>query len=154
MLDITIWKEEIRKLSDLRPNPKNPRKISKTEFEKLKDRIKRIGLHERIIINSDNMMASGHQKYKALKECGVKEVPVLVAPSTLTEKEFDEVVISANLHSGVWDYDILGNEWDALDVIEYGLPPELLIGEVVDEEKPQVDLDPSKSVCDKCGKVV
>lgn len=117
-----VWTEQMRKISDLKPYPDNPRRISKEQFEKLKDRIKRLGYHNRIKINLDNMMSGGHQKYKALQQLGWQELQVLVPNRMLNDREFKEVVISDNLHSGEFDFDILANHFDPAELVEWGMP--------------------------------
>ncbi len=154
MLNQITWIEETRNLSVLRPLEKNPRRISKVRYDALVRDIKERGYSNRIKINLDNTIAGGHQRKKALKECGFDTVKVLVPSRLLTKKEFEREVIADNLPYGEYDHEILSNEWDAPELIEFGMDPEWLIGDVVGEEKPQIDPDPSKSVCDKCGKVV
>lgn len=121
MAEQIIWKEEIRKLSELKPYPDNPRRISKIEFEKLKDRIQRLGYHNRIKVNADNMMSGGHQKYKALQQLGWHNVQVLVPSRQLTPEEFKEIVITDNTTSGEWDKDILANVFEVPQLIEWGI---------------------------------
>jgi ParB-like chromosome segregation protein Spo0J len=121
MTEPLIWREETRKLTELKPYTKNPRRITKIEFEKLKDRIKRLGYHTRIKIDIDNTMNDGHQKWKALQELGMFEVPILAPNRKLTEEEFDEILIESNTHSGVWDAEILANNWEAPQLVDWNV---------------------------------
>lgn len=146
------WNEETRKLSELKPLEKNPRRISKVEFERLLDKIKRLGYSNRIKVNLDNTVVGGHQRLKCLKQLKWNEVKVLVPSRQLTEKEFRESVITDNLSAGEHDFDILSNEWDVPELIEFGMDPEWLIGEVFEEPSLKADPDPAKVICDKCGK--
>ena len=47
-------------------------------------------------------------------------VPVVKA-STLTEEEKKEFIIADNASFGSWDYDALANEWDAEELINWGV---------------------------------
>jgi DNA modification methylase len=46
----------------------------------------------------------------------------------LDEKEIDEMCIGLNLHQGAWDFDLLANEWDPIDLLNYGFTEEQLLG--------------------------
>lgn len=127
------WLEETRKLTELKPLEKNPRRISKQEFDRLVDKIKRLGYSNRIKINTDNSVVGGHQRIRALKQLGHQEVKVLVPTRLLTEKEYRESVITDNLSAGEHDFDILANEWDVPELIDFGMMPEWFVGDEVEE---------------------
>ena len=59
-------------------------------------------------------------RYKACKEAGIKEIPVIVADN-LTEEQEREFLIKDNVSGGEWDWDILANEWDKEELEEWGL---------------------------------
>jgi hypothetical protein len=50
----------------------------------------------------------------------MKEVPVIVAKGW-TDQQKNEFVIKDNVSSGEFDFDILANEWDVLELEEWGL---------------------------------
>ncbi len=158
MKDQIIWSEETRAISTLRPLEKNPRRISKVEFDRLVDKIKRLGYSNRIKINLNNTIVGGHQRLKALKQLGWLEVKVLSPSRLLTEKEFRESVITDNLSAGEHDFDILSNEWDAPELVEFGMPPEWLVGHEIEEleaiEEDEVPaIDNTKETITKLGDV-
>lgn len=119
MTDI-VWTEEVRSLKDLKPYEKNPRRITKTHFEKLLDNITKCGYNNRLLINADNTIVGGHARLKALKQLGHKEVKVLVPNRQLTEEEFKRILVTDNIHFGEFDLDMLANDFDADQLKEWG----------------------------------
>lgn len=129
------------KISDLKPTEKNPRQISKKDFETLKKSLKDFPemreLRE-IVCDEEMRILGGHQRIKALKAIGETTVPVKQVFG-LTESQKDEFVIKDNIANGDWDWDILANEWNQDKLEEWGLE----IEGFGDEEKEIVeDLPP------------
>ena len=99
------------KLSEVKINPNNPRLIKDDNFKKLVQSIKDFPemLNIRpIVVNQDMVILGGNMRFKACKEAGLKEVPVIV--TDLTEKQQKEFLIKDNVSGGEWDWDLL-NEW-------------------------------------------
>lgn len=111
------------KLSEIKPNPNNPRNIKDEKFAKLVQSIKDFPemLELRpIIVNDDMVVLGGNMRLKACKEAGLKEVPVIKA-SSLSEDQQKEFIIKDNVGFGDWDWDILANEWDTEQLTEWGM---------------------------------
>tara|TARA_R110000744_G_C19277890_1_gene553233 strand:+ start:94 stop:1167 length:1074 start_codon:yes stop_codon:yes gene_type:complete len=112
------------KLSEIRPNPSNPRELSREKFDELVKSIKDFPkmLSAEPIKIADGVILSGNQRYQALKRLGHKEAYVQRLDH-FTEEERLEYIIKANVHSGIWDWDMLanGNEWDEYQLNEWGL---------------------------------
>lgn len=111
------------KLSDIKPNPSNPRIIKDDKFKKLVESIKTFPqmLELRpIVINSDNIVLGGNMRLRACKEAGLKEVPVMRADD-LTPEQQAEFIIKDNVGFGEWDWETLANEWDAEKLNDWGL---------------------------------
>lgn len=110
------------KVTALMRNAKNPRTLDKDKFEKLKQSLKEFPemLDKRPIIVADGVILGGNMRYKAAVELGFKEVPVIDA-SEWTEKQRQQFIIKDNVSFGNWDWDILANEWDAVELEEWGL---------------------------------
>ena len=71
-----IMNYDIDKLS---PADYNPRKINEEGFEALKGSLKRFGIVKPLILNGkNNTLTAGHQRTKASKAIGIKEVPVVI----------------------------------------------------------------------------
>lgn len=118
------WHTETRKLSNLKANKKNPRKLSENDAFHLRTSLEKFGLDDKIIINLDDTIIGGHQRKKVLQNMGIKEVEVLVPDRELTEKECDEFNIRLNRNAGEWDWDILANEWNIDELVAWGFNPE------------------------------
>ena len=135
-----------RKLSELHELPGNPRTIKKDQFEKLKKSIKDNAdyFEARPIILSDRtgklVIIAGNQRYKAAKTIGMTEVPTILLEGLSEERE-REIVIRDNVENGDWDMDALANEWNAQDLLDWGVElPELeAMTEVVEDTPPEVN---------------
>lgn len=101
------WITGRRKLADLVPFDKNPRKVTKQAISKMVDRIKKRGFHDVIKIDTNGVMLSGHVRKEALTLVGIEEVNVLIPDRKLTEEERDKVVLESNIHDGVFDMEML-----------------------------------------------
>jgi DNA modification methylase len=116
---------EIQKLkvSEIKLNPNNPRLIKDDKFTKLVQSIKDFPemLDIRpIVVNSDMVILGGNMRFKACKEAGLKEVPIIIADN-LTEEQQREFLIKDNTSGGEWDFEMLANEWDVEQLEEWGL---------------------------------
>lgn len=111
------------KIGEIKLNPNNPRLIKDDKFEKLVKSIKEFPemLDIRpIVVNSDMVILGGNMRFKACKEAGLKEIPVIVADN-LTEEQQREFLIKDNTSGGEWDFGMLANEWDVYELEEWGL---------------------------------
>ncbi len=102
------------KLSDIKPDPLNPRTISKPDFKRLVASIKKnpdFLLLREIIVDKSGRIKAGNQRYEAAKKAGLKEVPVKRAEQ-FSEEELKEFMIRDNTHSGDWDIEILANNFE------------------------------------------
>lgn len=120
------WKLEKRKISDLKLNEKNPRKLNQSDAIQLTKSITKFGVCEPIVINWDGTVIGGHQRLRILKKLGHKDVDVYLPSEPLSETETDELNIRLNKNSGSWDYDILANQWNVTDLIDWGFSLEEL----------------------------
>ncbi len=146
------WTLEKRLLTELKKFSKNPRRISKHDAEHLKDSIEKFGVCQPIVINTDNTIIAGHQRFEVLKSLGVQETSVLVPSNTLTEKEVEELCIRTNKNLGEFDYDLLANCFDAYDLVEWGFQ-EKDFGISEEASLPsESDLEEEPEKCPTCGK--
>lgn len=120
------WKLEKRKLSSLKPHPKNPRKLSTHDAEHLQRSIEKYGLIDKPIVDKLGHIIGGHQRVAILKKMGMREVECWVATQDLNEKDIDELNIRLNRAQGEWDFDVLANEWEIEDLMDWGFTPEEL----------------------------
>jgi len=119
--EFTQWLTETRRLSDLRPFERNPRVISASQFDKLKQSIVQDGYHSRIKCTSDGKVIGGHQRLKALKELGFDQIEVLVPDRALSDDDFKRICLRDNHNNGTWDMDILGSDYDLEELRAIGL---------------------------------
>lgn len=97
-----------RKLSEMHPNPKNPRKSTKEAIERLAESIEGNPnfFEARPILLSDRtgefVIIGGERRSEAAALLKMEEVPTILL-SGLTEAEEDEILIKDNTHAGVWD---------------------------------------------------
>ena len=110
------------KISELKPNPNNPRLIKDDKFRKLVKSIQEFPdmLNVRpIVVNKDMIVLGGNMRLKAIKEAGIKEINIdIVDWSDNQQKEF---IIKDNASFGEWDWDDLANNWDAQELTDWGL---------------------------------
>ena len=109
-------------IRSIKGNTKNPRQLEKKKFEKLVKSLKEFPemLEKRPLIVADGVILGGNMRYKAALELGFKEVPIIDA-SEWTEEQRNQFIIKDNLSFGAWDWDILANEWDAVELDQWGL---------------------------------
>jgi hypothetical protein len=111
------------KIHTVKGNPDNPRIIKNDKFKKLVTSIKEFPemLKLRPIVVDENMMVlGGNMRLKASKEAGLKEVWIDIAEG-LTEEQKKEFVVKDNVNFGEWDWAMLGNEWNSVEITDWGL---------------------------------
>jgi hypothetical protein len=114
------------KLSEIKPNPNNPRIIKDEKFAKLKKSIqefpKMMELRP-IVIDSGGVVLGGNMRFRALQDLGYKEIPKewVKKANELTEDEKKRFIISDNSGFGEWDWDAIANEWSDLPISDWGL---------------------------------
>ena len=114
------------KINEIHTNKDNPKFIRDERFEKLKKSIEEFPKMMKlrpIIVDNAGMILGGNMRYKALVELGYKEIPDewVKRAEELTEEERKRFVIVDNIGFGQWDWDLLANEWDEIELEEWGL---------------------------------
>lgn len=137
------------KLSDIRPNPNNPRVIKDDKFKKLvksiQDFPQMLELRP-IVVNDDMIVLGGNMRLKALEHLGIKETFIIKA-SDLTKKQEQEFIIKDNSSFGEWDWDVLANEWDISDLFNWGVDiPSLYFDNDIEPEFDKDKLDQALDV--------
>jgi hypothetical protein len=115
-------KTEKININKIKLNPNNPRLIKDDKFKKLVQSIKDFPemLNIRpIVVNQDMIILGGNMRYKACKEAGLKEIPIII--TDLSEDKQREFLIKDNTSGGEWDWEVLANEWDSEQLEEWGL---------------------------------
>lgn len=137
--------KRLEKIYKLRKHPDNPRVIKDAKFFSLRDSIEQFPemLEKRpIVVNQEMLILGGNMRLRAAEDLGMKEI--WIDQADWTEEKQKEFIIKDNTSSGEWDFNMLANEWNDKDLLNWGLdfpnPPDFK------EEKEQ------KPKCDCCGK--
>ncbi len=109
-----VWRTEKRRVNDLLPYEKNPRKITDKQMEDLKVSLTKFNLAELPAINLDGKICAGHQRIKALQLLGRGEelIEVRSPNRKLTPSEFKQYLLTSNRSGGSWDFEILASDFD------------------------------------------
>ena len=141
------WQIQSKNIKDLKKYEKNPRKLTKSQFDLLKSNIDEFGLIDKPIINLDNCIIGGHQRIEVLKKDKIKSVDCWVPDRLLSEKEVEKLCIKLNKVHGEFDYEILANEFEVPDLIDYGFTiDELQLGDIEDI----ADTEPKEKTAKLC----
>lgn len=150
-----IWTTEKIRLNDLIENSDNPRKLSKKDFDRLVKSLKDNGYHQRLIVDTDNVIIGGHQRTRALLAAGLdknNQIEVLKPNRKLTEEEYRRINIQDNLGYGEFDMDMLANLYDVNELIEWGMPEDLFPSVDVYAEEPEKEpKEETYETCPTCG---
>lgn len=118
------------KITQLKPNPNNPRLIKDDKFKKLVKSLQEFPemMEKRpmVCVTDDDgkiYPLGGNMRLRALQELKYKEIPdtwVQMADDW-TEEQRREFTIKDNVGFGEWDWDELANAWDADQLNEWGV---------------------------------
>ena len=133
------------KLSDLKLNPDNPRRIGNKEMERLVKSLQEfpdmLSIRE-IVVDETMTVLGGNMRLLALKKSGVKECTAKIVTG-LTPEQKREFIIKDNSAFGEWDMDLLSSSWCDLPLVDWGvdLPEDWLVEEKTDpaDAEPQID---------------
>ena len=132
------------KITDIKANPNNPRLIKDDKFAKLVKSVQEFPemLEIRpIVVNTDMVVLGGNMRLKACKEAKIKELTVIVADN-LTEEQQREFLIKDNVSGGEWDWNLLANEWDSEQLIDWGVDiPDFSIEEELEQKDLSSEID-------------
>ena len=106
------------KANKLKPATYNPRQISTKQYKDLKNSITKFGLVDPIIVNKDYTVIGGHQRLKVLNEMDLQDIPCVVLD--LSKDEEKELNVRLNKNTGEFDIDILANEFDIDELVDWG----------------------------------
>ena len=131
-----------RKISELIPAEYNPRQLSEKQHEDLKASLTRFGAVDPAIVNihpdRKNIIVGGHQRLKVAKSLGWETFPCVEV--NLTRDQERELNVRLNKNTGSWDWNILGDLFQAEELKEWGFSDEELFGNIeVEEAKAQED---------------
>ena len=105
-------------IDKLKPATYNPRQISTKDFKSLKESITKFGLVDPIIVNKCYTIIGGHQRYKICKDLDYKDIGCIILD--LNKEQERELNIRLNKNTGEFDMDILANEFDIDQLVDWG----------------------------------
>ena len=106
------------KINKLKAATYNPRQISTKQYNDLKKSLDKFGVVDPIIINKDYTVIGGHQRLKIFKELNHKEIGCIILD--LNKEQERELNIRLNKNTGTFDMDILANEFDIDQLVDWG----------------------------------
>lgn len=147
-----------KSVSDLKMYEKNPRK-NDSSVDAVAESIKEFGFKVPIVIDKNDVIVTGHTRYKACLKLGLKTVPCIVADD-LNEEQIKAFRLADNKTSELssWDYTLLDTELDDIfniDMKDFGFINFEINWDEIEEvskenyEKPTSD----KLRCPICGGV-
>ena len=109
----------LRAISDLRPDPKNPRLHSEKQLDQIARSIEAFGFNVPILIDCENKVIAGHGRLQACQRLGWKEVPT-IRLDHLSEAQARAFMIADNRLTEVstWDDALLAEHLLALSQAE------------------------------------
>jgi len=149
------WATEKRKISELKPYEKNPRRMTDRQNANLARSLYKYGLVEIPAINRDGTIIAGHQRLRIFAEQKGEdyEIDVRVPDRKLTEKEVEEYCIRSNKNTGEWDFSLLTDNFEIGELKNWGFEDidlrefNVNIEEDISEPKSGIE----KNECPKCG---
>lgn len=113
--------------------PKNPRFIKDERYQALlksiSDSPEFLDAKTLKVYPMDNgkyVVIGGNMRLRACKELGFKELPCFVFPKETPIEKLKEFIIKDNLQFGSNDWDILGNEFEVDELLDWGLECDFL----------------------------
>ena len=138
------------KIQEIKSNPNNPRICKDHKFKQLvksiQDFPQMLELRP-IVIDENNMVLGGNMRLKACLEAGLTDVPVIHA-NNLTEAQKKEFIIKDNISFGEHDWDSLANEWNIIELDEWGLDIPAFANNDIEQPK---DNAKGGKTCPNCG---
>lgn len=101
-------------IEEIKPYENNPR-INSESLQYVVNSIKEFGFKVPLVLSKDYIIITGHTRYLASKELGLKQIPCIIADD-LNEEQVKAFRIADNKVSEVatWDYELLNQELDLL----------------------------------------
>lgn len=134
------------KLSKVKLNPDNPRRISERDMDRLVKSLREfpdmMKLRE-IVVDETMTVIGGNMRVLALRKMGIQEATAKICKG-LTPEQKREFVIKDNAAFGSWSMEDLANSWSDLPLADWGvnLPEDWLTPPAVEgtaDAEPQID---------------
>ncbi len=105
-------------IEELKPYENNPR-INEGAVEYVANSIKKFGFKVPCVIDSNNVVVTGHTRIKACKKLGIDKIPCIIADD-LSEEQIKAFRLSDNKTSELseWDFSKLEEELNLIEEID------------------------------------
>ena len=128
-------------IKELKPHPKNPRKIASEAKKRLRDGLDKFGLVQPIIFNKrTGYIVGGHQRYSLISEKMQPDDKLQVAVIDVDEKAEAELIVFLNNTSsqGYWDefalLDLVNTQQLEFDALGFNVTEKEYYGKLLQEE--------------------
>ena len=113
-------KIEMRRISEIRPYVRNPRKNEKT-VELLCQLIPKVGFNVPLVVDSKGIIVKGHARYAAAIRLGMSEVPCIVTHADPEAIKADRITDNKISEFSEWINDEVLQEIESIDTdIDFG----------------------------------
>ena len=139
----------------------NPRLMTEDQAKRLRESLERFGFVDPVIINSNpdrrNVIIGGHMRVRIARVMG-KFSSIPCVELNLSPERERELNVRLNKNNGEWDFDILANQYDITNLLEWGFEKWEL--PKISEDIPTFDTEAVTSVepviaptvtCPQCG---
>lgn len=127
----------MRKISEIKPYVRNPRKNTKT-VDLLVEIIPKVGFNVPIVIDNKGIIVKGHARYCAAIRLGMKEVPCVITEADEETIKLDRLTDNRISEFSEWIDEELLHELDSLN-LDYDLDFESFGFELPDFDIPEED---------------
>lgn len=105
----------LKKIDEIIPYEKNPRRNSKT-VELLVKVLPKVGFNVPLVLDEHNVIVKGHARYEAAKKLGMTELPCVISHASPDEIKADRIADNRVQEFSQWVQEELGHEIDMLDI--------------------------------------
>ena len=106
-------------VDQLKPDPKNPRRHSKTQLAQIARSIEAFGFNVPVLVGSDLRIIAGHGRVEACKTIGMIEVPTICIDHLSPEQARAFLIADNQLtQNATWDEHLLGQQLKELSELD------------------------------------
>ncbi len=148
-------------ISNLKPNPRNPRLHSKKQLHQISASISEFGFNVPVLIDRGNVIIAGHGRVEAARNLGMETVPVLrIEHLTDAQKRAFALADNKIALNSDWDLELLQLEMKELSALDLNFDLETTgfetaqIDLLVDGESAPAKADPSDLIPERQAEAV
>ncbi len=137
-------------VKEIKPYDKNAKKHNDTQIGNVAESIRQFGFVQPIVLDKDNVVVIGHCRLLAAKKLRLETVPCVYA-DTFTDEQVKKLRLLDNkLNESAWDFDLLSEELEDLELddfgLDWGLPEDEEEKEIIEDTPPEVD-EQAEPIC-------